>query len=157
MIVIQNNLVIRVNYMNGGGSIMRANPKMMTEFKFTYLDIDVMIQFPDNLTFITGDSADGKSFLYHIFEIAKTSDACIETFNYTSKSKDLLSIIKGLNDSLIIIDNADILLSDELRRHIAFDFTNQYVIIGRDPRELMLMSHQIRGIDFTNKVLTLVP
>jgi len=37
---------------------------------------------------------------------------------------------------LVIIDNADILLDDEMRKHIAFDTDNQYIILGRNPEYL---------------------
>jgi hypothetical protein len=35
-----------------------------------------------------------------------------------------------------VIDNADVLLSDDVRKHIALDDKNQYVIIGRNPKNL---------------------
>ena len=55
---------------------------------------------------------------------------------------------------LFVIDNADIILNDELRRYIAFDFNNQYIIIGRNPSNLMLMKHQVCNISFTNNILS---
>ena len=41
--------------------------------------------------------------------------------------------IKG---KLIVIDNADILLDDETRKYISLDGNNQYLIIGRNPKNL---------------------
>jgi hypothetical protein len=35
-----------------------------------------------------------------------------------------------------VIDNADVLLSDAVRKYIALDDKNQYLIIGRNPRNL---------------------
>jgi hypothetical protein len=37
---------------------------------------------------------------------------------------------------LIVIDNADILLNDEIRKYISLDGNNQYLIIGRNPKNL---------------------
>ncbi len=37
---------------------------------------------------------------------------------------------------LIVIDNADILLDDEIRKYISIDGDNQYLIIGRNPKNL---------------------
>lgn len=35
-----------------------------------------------------------------------------------------------------MIDNADILLDDDTRKHISLDGKNQYLIIGRNPKNL---------------------
>ena len=37
---------------------------------------------------------------------------------------------------LVVIDNADILLDYDIRRFISLDGKNQYLIIGRNPRNL---------------------
>ena len=37
---------------------------------------------------------------------------------------------------MIVIDNADILLSDDIRKYISLDDKNQYLIIGRNPKNL---------------------
>ena len=35
-----------------------------------------------------------------------------------------------------MIDNADVLLNDDTRKYIALDDKNQYLIIGRNPKNL---------------------
>jgi hypothetical protein len=35
-----------------------------------------------------------------------------------------------------VIDNADVILSDDVRKYIALDDKNQYLIIGRNPKNL---------------------
>lgn len=37
-----------------------------------------------------------------------------------------------------MIDNADILLDDDTRKYLALDDKNQYFIIGRNPKNLLL-------------------
>ena len=44
---------------------------------------------------------------------------------------------------LIVIDNADLLLDDNMRWYIATDANNQYIIIGRNPTGLMLQQDEI--------------
>jgi hypothetical protein len=56
--------------------------------------------------------------------------------NYLDYHKDIAGIIKSVEKKLIVIDNADVLLSDDVRKHIALDDKNQYLIIGRNPRNL---------------------
>ena len=45
-------------------------------------------------------------------------------------------MINESEGKLIVIDNADVLLSDELRKQISLDDRNQYLIIGRNPKNL---------------------
>lgn len=47
--------------------------------------------------------------------------------------KKKLSQVKG---KLNVIDNADILLDDDARKYILLDDKNQYLIIGRNPKNL---------------------
>ena len=56
--------------------------------------------------------------------------------NYLDYRKDICSMIKSANRKLIVIDNADVLLDDEIRKYIAVDDNNQYLIIGRNPKNL---------------------
>ena len=37
---------------------------------------------------------------------------------------------------MVVIDNADILLNDDTRKYILLDNKNQYLIIGRNPKNL---------------------
>ena len=56
--------------------------------------------------------------------------------NYLDYQKDILEIIKKARGKLIVVDNADVLLDDTARKYIALDDQNQYLIIGRNPRNL---------------------
>ena len=47
---------------------------------------------------------------------------------------------KSLN---IVIDNADILLDDDTRKYISLDDKNQYLIIGRNPKNLFTTSDNL--------------
>lgn len=56
--------------------------------------------------------------------------------NYLDYLKDIKSIISQAEGKLIVIDNADILLNDDTRKYISLDNKNQYLIIGRNPKNL---------------------
>ena len=49
-----------------------------------------------------------------------------------SKSDNLLETLKQCRGNFIVIDNADILLNDEIRRFINFEFSNQYMLFSRN-------------------------
>lgn len=50
--------------------------------------------------------------------------------------KDVKEIIRQTEGKLVVIDNADILLDDDTRKYISLDDKNQYLIIGRNPKNL---------------------
>lgn len=56
--------------------------------------------------------------------------------NYLDYQKKILDVLQGVNGKLIVIDNADILLDDDTRKYISLDDKNQYLIIGRNPKNL---------------------
>ena len=56
--------------------------------------------------------------------------------NYLDYQKDIDAMIKSAERKLIVIDNADVLLDDDIRKYIAVDDKNQYLIIGRNPKNL---------------------
>lgn len=60
----------------------------------------------------------------------------IVCLNYLDYQKNIGDIIRNTERKLIVIDNADILLDDDTRKYIALDGKNQYLIIGRNPKNL---------------------
>ncbi len=62
----------------------------------------------------------------------------IVCLNYLDYQKNVGSIIRNAEKKLIMIDNADILLDDDTRKYLALDDKNQYFIIGRNPKNLLL-------------------
>lgn len=88
--------------------------------------------FDDRITLVGGDSGTGKTVLYEMLEDLRLTDEykAIKLFNY--KSDNLLETIKQCRDSFIVIDNADILIDDDIRRFINFEFSNQYMLFLRN-------------------------
>ncbi len=58
---------------------------------------------------------------------------CLDNYDY---QKDVKEIIRQTEGKLVVIDNADILLDDDTRKYISLDDKNQYLIIGRNPKNL---------------------
>ena len=103
-------------------------------FKADPFSYDLM--FEDRITLVGGDSGTGKTVLYEMLEDLRLTDEykAIKLFNY--KSDNLLEAVKQCKDNFIVIDNADVLLDDSVRKYIALDDRNQYLIIGRNPKNL---------------------
>ena len=88
--------------------------------------------FEDRITLVGGDSATGKTVLYEILEDLRLTDEyrSIKLFNYkTSNFED--EIIRCKN-CFVVVDNADILINDKVRRFINFDISNQYMLFLRN-------------------------
>ena len=88
--------------------------------------------FDDRITLVGGDSGTGKTVLYEILEDLRLTDQykAMKLFNY--KSDNFLEAVKQCRNNFIVIDNADILINDEIRRFINFEFSNQYMLFLRN-------------------------
>ena len=86
------------------------------------------LKFDDRITLVGGDSGTGKTVLYEMLEDIRLTDEykAIKLFNY--KSDNFLEAIKQCRDSFIVIDNADCLINDDVRRFINFELSNQYML-----------------------------
>jgi len=115
---------------------MKSKPIVMDHFSTVHTSFIVDFRFTNNITILTGDSGIGKTASFSFIKecMAMTSD--IMCMNYLDYQKDIASMIKLAEKKLIVIDNADVLLSDDIRKYIALDDRNQYLLIGRNPKNL---------------------
>ncbi len=111
--------------------------------------------FDDRITLVGGDSATGKTVLYEMLEDLRLTDKykAIKLFNY--KSDNLVESIKQLRDSFIVIDNADILINDEVRKFINFEFSNQYMLFLRKCDGLNVFDKSFKVLKLDNNRITL--
>ena len=119
--------------MLGGARSMKGEKLMVYKnIVFKALPFSYDLVFDDRITLVGGDSGTGKTVLYEMLEDLRFTDEykAIKLFNY--KSDNLLETIKQCRDSFIVIDNADILIDDDIRRFINFEFSNQYMLFLRN-------------------------
>ena len=111
--------------------------------------------FDDRITLVGGDSGTGKTVLYEMLEDLRLTDEykAIKLFNY--KSDDLLESMKQCRDRFIVIDNADILIDDEVRRFINFEFSNQYMLFLRNCDGLNVSDKSFKVLKLDNNRITL--
>ena len=111
--------------------------------------------FEDRITLVGGDSGTGKTVLYEILEDLRLTDEykAIKLFNY--KSDNLLEAIKQCRDSFIVIDNADILINDEVRKFVNFEFSNQYMLFLRNCDGFNVSEKSFKGLKLDNNRITL--
>jgi len=83
-----------------------------------------------------GDSGTGKTATFSFIRECMAVNSkilCLDNYDY---QKDIKEIISQTEGKLVVIDNADILLNDDTRKYISLDNKNQYLIIGRNPKNL---------------------
>ena len=115
---------------------MKSKPTVMDHFSTVHTSFVIDFQFKNNITILMGDSGTGKSAAFSFIKECMAINPKIVCLNYLDYQKDILETIKNVKGKLIVIDNADILLGDETRKYISLDGENQYLIIGRNPKNL---------------------
>ena len=111
--------------------------------------------FDDRITLVGGDSGTGKTVLYGVLEDLRLTDEykAIKLFNY--KSDNLLESLKQCREKFIVIDNADILINDDIRRFINFEFSNQYMLFLRNCDGLNVSNQSFKVLKLNNNKITL--
>ena len=115
---------------------MRSKPVVMKHFSTIHTSFFIDFTFTNNITILTGDSGIGKTAAFSFIKECMAVNPEILCLNYLDCQRDIKAIINESEGKLIVIDNADVLLDDELRKQISLDDRNQYLIIGRNPQNL---------------------
>lgn len=115
---------------------MKSKPIVMEHFSTVHTSFVLDFKFTSNITILTGDSGTGKTASFSFIKECMALNPDIMCLNYLDYQKNIGDIIKNASGKLIVIDNADLLLNDDMRKYIALDDKNQYLIIGRNPKNL---------------------
>ena len=113
------------------------------------------LSFDDRITLVGGDSGTGKTVLYEMLEDLKLTDEyhAIKLFNY--KSEELAENLKKCRNNFIVIDNADILINDDIRKFINFETSNQYMLFLRNCDGLNVSDKSFKELKMDNNRITL--
>lgn len=115
---------------------MRSKPIIMEHFSTIHTSFAVDFVFTNNITILTGDSGTGKTATFSFIKECMAVNPDILCLNYLDYQRNVKEIVSRAKEKLIVIDNADILLDDDTRKYISLDDRNQYLIIGRNPKNL---------------------
>ena len=99
------------------------------------------LEFDDRITLVGGDSGTGKTVLYEMLEDIRLTDE--------------YKAIKQCRDSFIVIDNADCLINDDVRRFINFELSNQYMLFLRNCDGLNVSDESFKVLKFDNNRIIL--
>lgn len=142
--------------MHGGVRNMKGEKQMIyRNITFKAAPFSYDLTFDDRITLVGWDSGTGKTVLYEMLEDIRLTDEykAIKLFNY--KSDDFLEAIKQCRNSFIVIDNADCLINDDVRRFINFELSNQYMLFLRNCDGLNVSDKSFKELKFDNNRITL--
>ncbi len=142
--------------MPGGARSMKGEKQMIYKnITFKADPFSYNLEFDDRITLVGGDSGTGKTVLYEMLEDLRLTDEYkdIKLFNY--KSDNFSESIEQCRDSFIVVDNADNLINDEVRRFINFEPSNQYMLFLRNCDGLNVSDKSFKVLKFDNNMITL--
>lgn len=142
--------------MPGGVRSMEGERRMIYKnIRFKAAPFLYDLEFEDRITLVGGDSGVGKTVLYEMLEDIRLTDEyrAIRLFNY--RSDDFSEAIKQCRDSFIVVDNADNLMNDEVRKFINFELSNQYMLFLRNCDGLNVSDKSFKILKFDNNRITL--
>ena len=122
---------------------MKSKPVVMEHFSTVHTSYVIDFNFTNNITILTGSSGTGKTASFSFIRECMAVNPKILCINYQDYQKNIRKLIEGETGKLIVIDNADILLDDDTRKYISLDDKNQYLIIGRNPKNLFTTSDNL--------------
>lgn len=127
--------------------IMKSKPivmdKLSLENDFFIVDFDLT----NNIVLLTGEAGSGKTLVFNLIRKNIQGDEHISCFNYENDAATMKDYIRRSQRYLIVIDNADILLDDEIRKYVSLDARNQFLLIGRNPQNLFATRDNIYEIN----------
>ena len=115
---------------------MKSKPLVMERFSTVHSSFSVDFLFKNNITILMGESGIGKTVVFSFIRECMALNPKILCLNYLDYQRNIKKVISQEEGRLIVIDNADILLDDDARKYISLDDKNQYLIIGRNPKNL---------------------
>lgn len=122
---------------------MKSKPIVMEHFSTVHTSYILNFDFTNNITILTGSSATGKTASFSFMKECMALNPNIVCINYQDYQRNIKELIADMTGKLIVIDNADILLDDDTRKYISMDGKNQYLIIGRNPKNLFVTSDNL--------------
>ena len=111
---------------------MKSKPIVMDHFSTVHTSFVVDFTFKTNITILMGNSGTGKTAAFSFIQECMALNPQILCLNYLDYQKNIKDIVSQAEGKLIVIDNADILIDDDIRRFINFEFSNQYMLFLRN-------------------------
>lgn len=115
------------------------------------------LDFKANITVIMGNSGSGKTYLFNtvrsmVRNLPELSNIVCCNKDSVRRGFTAADFLKGVTNSLIFIDNADIILTELMRNSISADTSNQYLINCHNPYGFLLSPYSAVDLIIENGV-----
>ncbi|MDO4554485.1 MAG: ABC transporter ATP-binding protein [Lachnospiraceae bacterium] len=128
---------------------MKSKPLVLDHLRTVHESVVIDFTFQNNITILTGSAGTGKTMVFSFISECEASNPDVICFNYLNTQEEIEDNIFFAERKLIVIDNADVLLTDKIRKHISLDDKNQYLIIGRNPKNFFATKENFYELEKT--------
>lgn len=123
------------------------------KIEFDKRPFHVALKFFDRISILLGDSGTGKTFLYKAIDSYRIANNLpIVLFN--NRTFKFHEMLREVNNSLVIIDHAEEILSYEDKMFINLHKNCQYLIIGRNYEGLFINPNNLLVVNKSENVLS---
>jgi len=132
-----------------------SNPIITITPKLTAVKLDIKLY--DQITFVSGDSGIGKTFLFKQLQLIATKEEFkyIKCLNYlTADLKDRITEYAQNPNNLVVLDNGDVLMDADTRSSIIEGKAN-FLIFSREYYGLAFSKYNVADLQFTDRELSL--
>lgn len=128
---------------------MYSRPEIMDRMELTRGSCRAELEFKANLIFLIERPGSALSLVFDMIRETSSKDRRILCICSEDKRNgtEIRRMIRDAERKMIVIDGADRLLTDEIRRYIAFDKKNQYLIAGKNTDNLLLSRANLYELD----------
>lgn len=128
---------------------MYSRPEIMDRMELTRGSCRAALEFEANLIFLIERPGNAIPLVFDMIREASRKDRRIRCICSADKRNgmDIRRMIWEAERKMIVINDADRLLTDEIRRYIAFDKKNQYLIAGKNTDNLLLSRANLYELD----------
>ena len=132
---------------------------MLKDLKYNILGYSYNLKFAPRITLIGGNSGTGKTVLFKYFKAIEdgSNNSNIIALNASrvkslkKSGVDIANLITKTKNKLVVIDNADLILTESVTKAIFFNQDNQYILFGRTCNGLCLDENEIAELEINDK------
>ena len=125
---------------------------MYTTISFKAGTTNFKIELRKRITLIQGGI--GKSMFFKSLQIVDTDYPLLTIDGKQAKKGDTLKHLKSITNTMVVIDNGDLLLNKAIVQHINKDLKNQYIVICKQDYGFAVSPNAIADMTFSSDTST---